>query len=506
MEPKDKLIFFLKQPAFIIIAGYLYIISTIQLGFNPYDSGIVLTGGMRILNGELPYLDFFTMYAPGQFYLDAILQSISREVLVIRFILSFFQLGILILISKISRNLFDDKYHIYSVLMVALWLGGMELYNRAIITSIFFILLLIYQLLKYDNRNYILIGLVLSLTVFFRHDVGIIALGVFNLFFIYERFKNNQLNLIIIYLWQLVGFIPLIIFSAYLFYNVSPEIVYENLIDIPKNVFPKYRSLPFPNPFETFELLKLIKNILLTFSFYIPFLTLLLYAIKIIKTKKIENFELILILGIVVFLNQMMTRSEIEHALPAVVLSSISFFYLLKETISFKRIILVGFLLFLPNIIAKKIILFKNVLPNIIISNEEAINNLYLSSDYFTNLDKAIEYIEENTIENEKIFVGLDRHDITYVNEAAFYYLTERLPATKYHELHPGVTTNHKNQLNMINDIEKNDVKYIITSNNPDTDEYSPEDGKILDIYINKNFKIERQFGNYRILRKITSQ
>ncbi len=74
MDQKSKLLFFLKQPAFIIIAGYLYIISTIQFGFNPYDSGIILTGGMRILNGELPYRDFFTMYAPGQFYIDAILQ------------------------------------------------------------------------------------------------------------------------------------------------------------------------------------------------------------------------------------------------------------------------------------------------------------------------------------------------------------------------------------------------------------------------------------------------
>ena len=507
MDQKSKLLFFLKQPAFIIIAGYLYIISTIQFGFNPYDSGIILTGGMRILNGELPYRDFFTMYAPGQFYLDALIQLLSREVILIRFLLSLFQLGILIQISKISRFLFEDKYHLYSVLMSSLWLGSMELYNRGIIISIFLVLLLIRNIITKENeeQNYYSLGFILSLITFFRHDIGLLSILFFNIYFIFSNKTqiSKYLNLL---LKLLVGFSPLILFVIYLGIESGFEELYLNLIDIPKNVFPKYRSMSFPNPFESFSLLKLIKNILHSLSFYIPFVTIILFIIKYFKTKSLKNHDIILMIGILIFLNQMFTRSDLEHALPAVLLSSISYFYLLKEIINFKKIILIGILIFLPNIVAKKVKIVKNIMPEFKVSQIEGLKNIYLNIEYDQDLSNTIDYIKNNTNANDKIFVGLDRHDITLINESSFYYLTNRMPSTKYHELHPGVTTIHSNQINIINEIEKNKVKYIISTENPNSDEYIPDDGKILDIYIDKNFKLKRQFGMFRILKKIISQ
>ena len=516
MDSKEKLIFLLKQPTFVIIVGYFYIISTIQFGFNPYDSGVVLTGGMRILHGDLPYRDFFTMYAPGQFYLDAFLQLISREVIFIRFILSFLQLGILVLVARISILLFGNKYYIYSVLMSALWLGGLEIYNRGITTSVLLVLLTLWYILKCEDKNkklnYTLLGFLVSITIFFRHDVGLLALFLLNLYFLYVNYKDrNVANYFKSMFFQSIGLIPLIIFITYLIFNVSWSAVYNDLIIIPKEVFPKYRSIPFPQPFEylgteSFGILRFIKSTLHSLTFYIPFFTILLYIIKFIKFKVIENKELLLLIGILIFTNQMLVRSELEHSTPAAILASISYFYLLKKLINHKMILVVAFFVFLPNIVGKKVSIIKNIFPNIVKSQLTGINNLYLNHEYYLNLEKSVKYIKSNTSEKEKIYVGETGHDNTFINEAAFYYFAKRLPATKYHELHPGITTISKTQKVIINEIEKSKVRYIILRDNKVVENQILDDGKNLDAYIKYNFKIVEIFGDFQIYKRITSQ
>jgi hypothetical protein len=38
---------------------------------GPYDESLILVGSTRVLAGDVPYKDFWTMYGPGQFYLTA---------------------------------------------------------------------------------------------------------------------------------------------------------------------------------------------------------------------------------------------------------------------------------------------------------------------------------------------------------------------------------------------------------------------------------------------------
>src|SRR6266498_5768003 len=62
---------------FLMCLGYLCLFlrySAIEL-----DEGIVLRGAERILNGYLPYRDFFTFDTPGSFYLVALLFRIFGD-------------------------------------------------------------------------------------------------------------------------------------------------------------------------------------------------------------------------------------------------------------------------------------------------------------------------------------------------------------------------------------------------------------------------------------------
>ncbi|MGC9064508.1 MAG: hypothetical protein ACP5JL_07525 [bacterium] len=57
----------------ILALSLFYLFTPIRIGYNIYDEGIVVYGANRVFNGEIPYRDFWTMYAPGQFYMVALL-------------------------------------------------------------------------------------------------------------------------------------------------------------------------------------------------------------------------------------------------------------------------------------------------------------------------------------------------------------------------------------------------------------------------------------------------
>jgi len=44
-----------------------------------YDEGLVLVGADRVLRGEMPYRDFWTLYGPGSYYLLAGLFKLFGE-------------------------------------------------------------------------------------------------------------------------------------------------------------------------------------------------------------------------------------------------------------------------------------------------------------------------------------------------------------------------------------------------------------------------------------------
>src|SRR5689334_6046278 len=52
---------------------FLFQIASLQRDLNVYDEGVVLVAAQRILDGDIPYRDFWHMYAPGQAYTVAAL-------------------------------------------------------------------------------------------------------------------------------------------------------------------------------------------------------------------------------------------------------------------------------------------------------------------------------------------------------------------------------------------------------------------------------------------------
>jgi hypothetical protein len=57
----------------LFLSAFLFIFATMNRSGSIYDEGLILTGAMRVANGEIPHRDFYANYGPAQFYVVALL-------------------------------------------------------------------------------------------------------------------------------------------------------------------------------------------------------------------------------------------------------------------------------------------------------------------------------------------------------------------------------------------------------------------------------------------------
>lgn len=71
-------------------------------------------------------------------------------------------------------------------------------------------------------------------------------------------------------------------------------------------------------------------------------------------------------------------------------------------------------------------------------------------------------FVRRHVPAGEPIYVGVQRHDAIVISNQRFYYLAERPSATRYNELHPGVTDRETVQREMIADLEARGVRCAV--------------------------------------------
>jgi len=96
----------------------MFLIVHARTTYNVYDEGIISYGAVRILHGDVPYRDFWTMYAPAQFYIVAVLYKLfGLKLLVVR----------ILLVAYKSRNCF---WWCFGNCAKSLWRGNVSLLPR----------------------------------------------------------------------------------------------------------------------------------------------------------------------------------------------------------------------------------------------------------------------------------------------------------------------------------------------------------------------------------------
>lgn len=496
-----------------------------------YDEGIIVYGANRILNGDIPYKDFWTLYAPGIFYTIAAIFKIFGTSIKSERLFSITILSLTICAAYFFiRKLYSKIPAFFTSALLIICLRFYIVFNRpAQIALLFFVLCCIsfFNFLTSNQKIWLFIcGILSGIITIFRQDFGFFCfISLFIAIFFhrlnyYLNIPKDKKSILAIFNAEMsvcLGILLIIFpFMAYLIFNSALIDFIKDAVIFPLSTYPKVRDLPFPR----LQLDNLI--------FYFPILVFSLTGFSIhLYFKNKDNrlwgifFLLLFSLGIFFYSS---LRADIEHFIPTLFLTIVLVFIILNKSLknrfnldknNIQRII--------THIFASSIIILF-IVPSLIKFNnlppeQTSKNKLIYTCDrgrgmYFDNSEfshsqnQAIQYIQKNTKQNEKIFVGNSRHDKLIYNNIMFYFFSERDCATKYHELHPGLITTKEAQKEIINEFKQIYVPYVILwagaekMNEPNA---SSKSNGVLDFdnFIKKNYEIEKKFGSYIILRHI---
>ena len=535
----------------LAVLGVLYLLLPIKQPMNLYDEGVTVYGAMRVSRGEVPYRDFWTMYAPGQFYIIALLFRIFYpSILVERLWTTLVYICICIMVYLVVRKMTNMLYAGLAAVLCMIWLSDYEIYGTPVPVSVLFSLISIYFMLSFfsrmQNHDLILSGAMAGVSALIRQDLGLYTVagqvGVLIAFLRANRSvdqgrHSSQLfvrlgksSILSYILGFTVTVFPIVLF--FYFSHIYRQAV-EDLILFAVRIFPMFRSLPYPSPIP--DISSIVRGTFLfsqywfqlknDMPFFFPPIVFIVSAIVFVRASfpkslsgKLSDpwpFLMLLIVGCL-FFGEAIIRADKVHLLatsiPAIMLLAL----ILTSVVQSKRWGLLEFAMIVPLLLSTILVFSHLFLDHIQYIMDHTVYESavfekgpgagmqlgHLGEEY----EAAVNYIDRHVPVREKIFVGLERYDKIFVNDVMFYFLANRQSATRYQELHPGLATTPIIQQEIQREIIYHRVRYIVVlqqSNCPlEPNMSSMSSGcNLLGAFIHKRFAPVKRFGNYTILK-----
>lgn len=526
------------------IAVLLFLFVSLRTWVYVYDEGFAVLNGERILRGEIPYRDFWTVYPSGQSWvLAAVFGVFGTSLGAARVYDTLVRFALVVGVYFIGTKIAPRPAVLVASAVVALWLGTILFYAYAVLPALMLALLAIRCLIEYaatDRQMWLAIGGVLiGLVSLFRLDFAAylgIAITVSLSLLALSKAVNNaaraQANRRFGARVLLAGRLELALIGAAAVVALPVYIgmiaicgftpVWQQLVVFPLTVLRNVRHLPYPQFAPDFALFfKQSSEYNQWARFYLPLfigsISLLVIGISVFKGRLADGHSrvkqvggvAVTAFGLLVFA-QALSRYDWVHVLPASVMAVLALGFLLGQAprslwrrwpVAVILVALLGMILFsytrpslddLSNII-------RYASPFQCHSRTERARCIAVSSDQ----EKAVAFIRAHTGPDDPIFVGNARHDLIFINDVAFYFLAGRPCPTAYHELHPGVATTLTVQQEIARDIERQQVEWIVLVQWPVPSE--PNDSSVssgvryLDDWIRAHYVPVREFGEYTV-------
>ena len=119
---------------------------------------------------------------------------------------------------------------------------------------------------------------------------------------------------------------------------------------------------------------------------------------------------------------------------------------------------------------------------------------------------QTIEFIDTHTRPDQKLFVGVSRHDQIFANDMLIYFASHRLPATTWAEFDTDLQSQAEIQKQMIRDLEHTRPPFIVLDSefekvNEPNDSARSSGVTLLDDYIGKTISTLKDLAHYRLRR-----
>ncbi len=541
--------FSLRPSVFILlVASFLYFLTGITQVVDVADEGIPTYGAQRILDGDIPYKDFWTIYAPGQFYvLAGLFKVFGSSVLVERLFDIAVRAHVSALVLLILFRLAAPVWGVVCWLVVTLWLKYFGYYSYPNFPAMMFSLASLYLLLGYfckerPKTRLFFAGALTGLAGLFRQDSGFYlflsqSLVVFPFAFFHLITPNEQKGIVgrfaklapFISAYLLGVALPVLPVGIYFLSAVPVQTLMDELVIFPLKVFPVVREIPFPSllpdvsPLVRGEVSFFVYLARLSerWSFYFSLSVLLVVFILFVLGKHRPpkrgkegrpapiwswGAGLFLVFGLFSF-NTVRVRSDLPHLLPLFISALLLTAALGSRLIAQLR--RQKYLLFSPLVLSGALLVIYPIYRWLTPEMEEKFRPLFLGHGLerasgvgvHPNQAETIRYIRSVAFPWERVFVGNNRHDLIYNNDIMFYFLSGYHSATKYHELFPGLATSRPVQEQIVRDLQQNNVRFVVLLSrfrNPGVTT-EPVPVGVLDNFIAQNYRPAKKFGDWSV-------
>lgn len=488
----------------VFLVSFILIFLLMERDLNIFDEGIVLVDALRTLNGDIIHRDYYSLYGPVSYYFLAGLFSLSEY----RFILGrIYGIGVMAgivamtfallaprtrraicLVSTVACGLWmvATPFHLYPVfpcLLLALVGSAILLPPGATVRSLRLFLAGcctgIAALVRYDGGFFLLVAHLIVIAVLARATApngGRWAAAWCRSGFIY------CCGTAVVFLPVAVAFLMVAPLSAFI----------ADIFDYPLNHYASARGLPFPSPVAIIRKPS-------EAGIYFPIFVSLLAAVELFSRSRkrrhsslpkgeraLESeFSFLVMFSTLtpIFYYKGIVSVQTVHMLMSIVPAGILLAVLVdrwwdrQTSRAGATVALVLCLAIIPPLFAaasadwgdrkrtvagwavKRISRFVTGRP---INDDCSVPNSMAMARLRADYSAVSNYLRHYSRPDERIFVGLDRHDKIFLNSVSLYFSSERLPGTHWHQFDPGIQNRADIQPLIIADLERNRVRWVV--------------------------------------------
>jgi hypothetical protein len=530
---------------FAILFAFAAIVVQLPGLFWGVPGGKAINNALRILDGEVPYRDFWTMYAPGHFYVVALLFKIFGVHVAVQGLASqAFVAADAAILFVITRRLGLSRRHavLVGTSFVAMqWGTRRELSSYE--TALLPLLLALDRVVCYAQgrgaRRLIVAGLLCGIGAWFKHDVafyvaGAIIVGLSAGWFLRrDRRPAGWVSpagiLSRVVIGALIAALPIVVLLAW---KAGPD-AWHDLIVFPATDFRVVRGEQYPRLIPPWRRMQ-------------PWLrdphdlrAAQLAAEAAANWLQANVPQLVFIAGLVGVARRRKALDPTVLALSAVSLAAMPFFWAsahVQQNTNFRSLwifsVLLGTSLWIGRNVrfrqrAAAACLFLLLTGSFFVAPVgRAAEVVYFWRDHETMpfpsaagvrisrksydiYQPIVSFVRQHVPDSEPIYVGVVRHDAVVISDQSFYYLAGRRVASRYNELHPGFADREDIQREIIRDLNRLQVRCAVLWEfgwpKPVLDDivafrqrHIPELGStVLDEFLRREFEQVARYGEY---------
>lgn len=520
--------------------------------FHGLQGGDYVTAAERVLSGQIPYRDFWTMYAPGSFYLLALLYKIfGTHILVGSIAASVICSGAVCLCYRLAVNLTGRETA--GVLCAGIFFAASYATSYCITPgpypmTILLVLTALNLFIRHTRSGSATLlfaaGIATGTTIIFKHDVGgytglAIAAGLITGQLLQTAVTHKPVLQLArtLAVFSAGAALPAVPVAACFAVLAGPD-MWQDLIVFPATDFRFARPENYPGLWPTGIyhewLLKMLFNILDYLTFTVPF-AVFLCAVAALAVAAARRHLACLVPGVTFAAGFLLHYSSahiqintniISMSLYASLLGAL-LYMLISRTTGLGRaawfnaavvLLATGWMLAL---LVKPLY---NLYSAYHLTDQAAaeltlpkMSGIRVSPAEQRELQELYEFINATIPPGKKTFIGQHRHDAVVVGDTLTYFALDRLNATRHDQLHPGIVDREVTQREIIRDLESGNIDIILTkvifgdaildrARQRRALHLKDTGATVLDRYIRENYREIRTIGQYTVWQRTTGK